>query len=183
MFLYFIWTVKVMILEDYDEIYIFNMEKSLKRALQRGTIKSTIDKSKQSSKNCSKNLPRKMEKNRETYICVCVYICTHMCVCVCITELLVIHPKKLRVMFTRKTICGLATVVSDSFGQYSIRLLCPWDSPGKNTGVGCHTLLQRSSQFRDQSFVSCLLHWEAGSLRPALPAKLLDHMVAVFWVF
>ena len=22
-------------------------------------------------------------------------------------------------------------------------LLCPWDSSGKNTGVGCHTLLQR----------------------------------------
>ena len=22
------------------------------------------------------------------------------------------------------------------------RLLCPWDSPGKNTGVGCHALLQ-----------------------------------------
>ena len=22
------------------------------------------------------------------------------------------------------------------------RLLCPWDSPGKNTGVGCHFLLQ-----------------------------------------
>ena len=24
-----------------------------------------------------------------------------------------------------------------------IRLLCPWNSPGKNTGVGCHSLLQR----------------------------------------
>ena len=24
----------------------------------------------------------------------------------------------------------------------SARLLCPWDSPGKNTGVGCHFLLQ-----------------------------------------
>ena len=23
-----------------------------------------------------------------------------------------------------------------------IRLLCPWDSPGKNTGVGCHFVLQ-----------------------------------------
>ena len=23
-----------------------------------------------------------------------------------------------------------------------IRLLCPWDSPGKSTGVGCHFLLQ-----------------------------------------
>ena len=22
------------------------------------------------------------------------------------------------------------------------RLLCPWDSPGKNTGVGCHFVLQ-----------------------------------------
>ena len=24
------------------------------------------------------------------------------------------------------------------------RLLCPWDSPGKNAGVGCHTLLRGS---------------------------------------
>ena len=29
------------------------------------------------------------------------------------------------------------------------RLLCPWDSPGKNTGVGCHFLLQGSSLPRD----------------------------------
>ena len=27
------------------------------------------------------------------------------------------------------------------FPRYS-RLLCPWDSPGKNAGVGCHFLLQ-----------------------------------------
>src|SRR5574341_845152 len=26
--------------------------------------------------------------------------------------------------------------------QQPTRLLCPWDSPGKNTGVGCHCLLQ-----------------------------------------
>ena len=26
--------------------------------------------------------------------------------------------------------------------QQPNRLLCPWDSPGKNTGVGCHFLLQ-----------------------------------------
>src|SRR5574341_432700 len=26
--------------------------------------------------------------------------------------------------------------------RQSTRLLCPWDSPGKNTGVGCHFLLQ-----------------------------------------
>ena len=26
--------------------------------------------------------------------------------------------------------------------ELPVRLLCPWDSPGKNTGVGCHSLLQ-----------------------------------------
>ena len=37
------------------------------------------------------------------------------------------------------------SVVSDSLlphGQKPTRLLCPWDFPGKNTGVGCHFLLQ-----------------------------------------
>ena len=37
------------------------------------------------------------------------------------------------------------SVVSDSLWPYGLqptRLLCPWDSPGKNTGVGSHFLLQ-----------------------------------------
>ena len=38
----------------------------------------------------------------------------------------------------------VSSVVSDSLqpqGQKPTRLLCPWDSPGKSTGVGCHFLL------------------------------------------
>ena len=37
------------------------------------------------------------------------------------------------------------SVVSNSLQPHVLlptRLLCPWDSPGKNTGVGCHFLLQ-----------------------------------------
>ena len=37
------------------------------------------------------------------------------------------------------------SVVSDSLPPHGLqptRLLCPWDSPGKSTGVGCHFLLQ-----------------------------------------
>ena len=37
--------------------------------------------------------------------------------------------------------------------------LCPWDSPGKNTGVGCHALLQETPWARDWthiSYVSCI---------------------------
>src|SRR5574337_571030 len=40
--------------------------------------------------------------------------------------------------------CYVTSVVSDSVQphrQQPIRLPCPWDSPGKNTGVGCHFLL------------------------------------------
>ena len=37
------------------------------------------------------------------------------------------------------------SVVSDTLRPHGLkhaRLLCPWDSPGKNTGMGCHALLQ-----------------------------------------
>ena len=40
---------------------------------------------------------------------------------------------------------------------------CPWDSPGKNTGVGCHGLLQRILQRRDRTCVS---------MSPALAGRL-----------
>ena len=42
-------------------------------------------------------------------------------------------------------------------GLEPTRLLCPWDSPGKNTGVGCHFLLQGnlSSRPRNWTQVSC----------------------------
>ena len=36
-------------------------------------------------------------------------------------------------------------------------LLCPWDSPGKSTGVGCHSPLQGISA--TQGLNPCLLHW------------------------
>ena len=42
------------------------------------------------------------------------------------------------------------------------KLLCPWDSPGKNTGVGCQALLQEI--FQTQGLNPCLLrllHWQA----------------------
>ena len=41
--------------------------------------------------------------------------------------------------------CCVASVVSDSVRPHRrqpTRPCCPWDSPGKNTGVGCHFLLQ-----------------------------------------
>ena len=41
--------------------------------------------------------------------------------------------------------CYVASVVSNSVQHHSrqpTRLYRPWDSPGKNTGVGCHFLLQ-----------------------------------------
>ena len=45
---------------------------------------------------------------------------------------------------------------------YLPRLLCPWDFPGKNTGVGCHYLLL--GIFPTQGSNPGLLHWQADSL-------------------
>ena len=63
-------------------------------------------------------------------------------------------------------------------GLQPARLLCPWDFPGKNTGVGCHFLLQ--GIFPTQGLNLCLLHllhWQVilyhwatlGSLPLAIP--------------
>ena len=54
------------------------------------------------------------------------------------------------------------TSVSNSLWPYGLqpaRLLCPLDSPSKNSGVGCHFLLRVSSPPRDQihtSYISCI---------------------------
>ena len=42
---------------------------------------------------------------------------------------------------------------------------CPWDSPGKNTGVGCHFLLQGILPTQESNLCLLrLLHWQADSL-------------------
>ena len=49
------------------------------------------------------------------------------------------------------------------------RLLCPWDSPDKNTGVGFHAFLQGIVLTQGSNLcLLCHLHWQAGSL-PIMP--------------
>ena len=70
---------------------------------------------------------------------------------------------------------SVASVAPDSLqpcGLWAARLLCPWDSPGTNTGVGCHFLLQ--GIFLTQGLNLCLLHllhWQVGSLPLVSPGK------------
>ena len=50
---------------------------------------------------------------------------------------------------------------SDSLWPHGLlpaRLLCPWDFPGKNTGVSCHFLLQ--GIFPTQGLNLHLIHWQ-----------------------
>ena len=57
-----------------------------------------------------------------TYICVCVCVCVYS---------FYMHA------------CSVTSVVSDSATLWTIAHQAPlsWDSPGKNTRVGCHSLL------------------------------------------
>ena len=68
--------------------------------------------------------------------------------------------------------CQVASVVSDSVRPHRrqpTRLPRPWDSPGKNTGVGCHCLPQ-CMKMKSESEVaqSCLLAtpWTAAHQAP-----------------
>ena len=54
----------------------------------------------------------------------------------------------------------------------SMDLYTPWNSPGQNTGVGSHSLLQEIFPTQgSNSSLLCLLHWQEGSLQAAPPGK------------
>ena len=56
-----------------------------------------------------------------------------------------------------------------TLGTVAVKLFCPWDSPGKNAGVGCHALLQ--GIFLTQGSNAHFLHWQASSLPLVPPGK------------
>ena len=67
-------------------------------------------------------------------------------------RLTTLHPVAQTVMSSKvKSESVSHSILSDSWqphGMQPTRLLCPWNSPGKNTGVGSHSLLQgMSSKF------------------------------------
>ena len=85
-----------------------------------------------------------------TYMCIYTYV--FVCTLIEIVRLLCHLVACLRV-------CVSHSVVSNSWrphGLQPIRLLCPWNSPGKNTGVDCYSLFQRN--FSTQGSNLGLLH-------------------------
>ena len=68
----------------------------------------------------------------------------------------------------RYVCCGCSFAQSNSLWShelYHARLLCPWSFPGKNTGVGCHFLLEGVFHTQGSNpHLLCLLHWQADSL-------------------
>ena len=90
--------------------------------------------------------------------------------------------------------CCVASVVSDSVRphrQQPTRLPRPWDSPGKNTGVGCHFLLQ-CMKVKSESEVtqSCLILHDpmdcsppGSSVHGILQARVLEWGAIAFSIF
>ena len=62
----------------------------------------------------------------------------------------------------------ICSIVSDSLQPHGLQptsLLCPWNFPGKITGMGCHFLLQGIFPTQGSNLhLLCLLHWQADSL-------------------
>ena len=89
--------------------------------------------------------------------------------------------------FVHRRLCvcvqAVTSVVSGSVTPWTVaaRLLCPWDSSGKNTGVCCHAILQ--GIFLTQVLNLCLLHllhWQEDFLPLAPPGEPLHMILSVF---
>ena len=86
-------------------------------------------------------------------------------------------------------VCVLSRLVmSDSLLPYELkltRLLCPWDSPGTNTGTGCHFLLWGIFPTQESNlYLLHLSHWKAGSFyhRDTQEAQSVSCYIQLFWV-
>ena len=70
-------------------------------------------------------------------------------------------------------VCAKSLHLSKSLQPHGLqptKLLCPWDTPGKNTGGDCHALPQGTLLTQGSNLcLFCLLHWQAGSLPLAPP--------------
>ena len=75
----------------------------------------------------------------------CLYVVLPACVCAKLLQLCL-------------TLCDPMDYIEPA------RLLCPWDIPGKNTGVGFHFFFFLQGIFLTQRSNPRLLHWQAGSL-------------------
>ena len=93
---------------------------------------------------CKESDTEQLSLSLSFYKDIMVRACKHACVLGCLSSLLTLQR---------------------SHGLKPARLLCPWDFPGKNTGVGCRAPLQ--GIFPTQGSNPCLLHfplWQVGSL-------------------
>ena len=72
-----------------------------------------------------------------------------------------------------------------SHGLQPTRLLCPWDFPGKSTGVGCHCLLRAlslnkyKSKYLEESSIKL---WKSGQTCLARYGEILNDKIHFGWV-
>ena len=71
----------------------------------------------------------------------------------------------------------MCSVVSDSVTPWIVARqapLCLWDSPGKNSGVGCRFFLQGIFWPRDQTRISCVSCLSSGFFAAQPPGKAIE---------
>jgi len=85
---------------------------------------------------------------------------------------------KVVLVFIDMCVCVSCSVVPDSVTPWTVatRLLCPWSSSGKNTGVGSHSLLQGVFRTQGLNLVSCI----ADRL---LPKSVITLRITKWWYF
>ena len=72
--------------------------------------------------------------------------------------------------------CCNCLVIKSCLTLQPANLLSPRNSPGKNTRVGCHFLLQGIFPTQGSNLhLLCLLNWQVGSLSLTAPGKLYIH--------
>ena len=98
---------------------------------------------------------------------------SNLCLCPCLCVCLLSRFSRVWLFATQWTVGFLCT----------IRLLCPQNAPGKNTGADCLDLLQGIFPTQGLNLhLLCLLHWQTGSL-PLVPLGKLIYVYICIYIY
>ena len=118
------------------------------------------------------SIPGQGMKILQAYIrvcaCLCVCACARTCVRVCMCMRVCLLGG-----FSHFQLCVTPWTAT-------ARLLCPWDSPGKNTGVGCRALLLGIFLTQESNLHLLGLPVLAGSLPLAPPGKPISISISIY---
>ena len=128
-------------------------------------------------------IPQKFSRDWPSKQLVVANSIAYLCMALCPACFVLLSLLLLKRCYCCCSVAKSCPTLCSPMDWYLARLLCPWDIPGQNSGVGCHCLLHGIFPSQGSNWhLLCLLHWQVCSLPLAAPGKPIRALTGSQWL-